>query len=64
MLKLEKIKEGQEEFLEIARLWTSVSDLFEKVGKAKDFTYIQQATDILKTIAIKEKNAMEILATI
>jgi len=64
LLKLDKLKSGHEAFVEIARLWTSVSDLFEKVSQTKDFKYIQQASDILKKIADKEKKTMAILATI
>lgn len=58
------MKIGYEAFVEIAELWTSISQLFEKVSQTKDFKYIQQASEILKTIADKEKRTMEILATI
>lgn len=64
LLKQDKLKIGHEVFAEIAVLWTSVSELFEKVSQTKDFKYIQQASDILKTISEKEKKIMEILATI
>lgn len=64
MLKIEKLKMGNEAFAEIADLWTSVSTLFDEVSKTKDIKYLQQASDILKTIADKEKKTMEMLATI
>lgn len=64
LLKFEKLKTGHDAFLEIADLWTSVSRLFEKVSQTKDFKYIQEASDILKTISDKEKKTMEMLATI
>ena len=64
LLKLDKLKTGYEAFVEIADLWTSVSQLFEKVSQTKDFKYIEQASEILKTISDKEKKTMEILATI
>ena len=64
LLQLDKLKTGYEAFVEIAALWSSVSDLFDKVSQTKDFKYIQQASDILKSISEKEKNAMELLATI
>jgi hypothetical protein len=64
LLKLDKLKTGYEAFIEIAQLWTSVSQLFEKVSETKDIKYIQQASEILKTISEKEKHTMEILATI
>ncbi len=64
LLKLDKLKTAHEAFREIALLWTSVSQLFEKAGQTKDIKYIHQASDILKTISDKEKKAMEVLATI
>ena len=64
LLKLDKLKSGHESFVEIAELWTSVSQLFEKVSQTKDLKHIQQASDILKTISGKEKKTMEILAMI
>ena len=63
-LKIEKLKNGYEAFAEVAKLWTTVSQLFEKVSETKDFKYIQQASEILKKISEKEKNIMEILITI
>jgi hypothetical protein len=64
LLRLDKLKAGHEAFVEIAELWTLVSQLFEKVSQTKDFKYIEQASDILKTISDKERKTMEILATI
>jgi hypothetical protein len=64
ILKLDKLKSGHEAFIKIAELWTSVSKLFEKVSQTKNIKYIQQASEILKTIADKEKRTMEILVTI
>lgn len=64
LLKLDKLKSGHEAFVEIAKLWTLGSQLFEKVSQTNDFKYIQQTSDILKTISEKEKKTMEILATI
>lgn len=61
LLKLDKLKTAHEAFVEIANLWTSISELFNNVSETKDFSYIRQASDILKTISTKEKNAMEIL---
>jgi hypothetical protein len=64
LLKLDKIKAGHEEFVEIAKLWSSVSQLFEKVSQTKDLKYILQASETLKIISEKEKKTMELLTTI
>ena len=64
LLKLDQLKKAHEAFTEIAELWTSVSQLFEKVSQTKDFKYVEQASDILKTLSDKEKKTMELLTTI
>ncbi|WGQ11180.1 BtrH N-terminal domain-containing protein [Pedobacter gandavensis] len=64
LLHLEQLKAGYEAFIEIASLWTFLSELFEKISQTKDIKYVQEASEILKIIAGKEKNAMEVLATI
>lgn len=64
LLKLSELKTSYEVFAEIAEHWTSVSQLFEKVSQTKDIIYIHKASDILKTIADKEKKTMELLAIV
>lgn len=64
LLKLDKIEIAYKAFIEIAKHWSTVSQIFEKVSQTKDFKYIQQASDILKTISEKEKKTMELLTTI
>lgn len=64
LLKLDQLKHGHKAFIEIAKLWKTVSELFEKVSETKDFQYILQASQILKMISEKEKKAMEILITL
>lgn len=64
LLKDDKLKIGYKSFVEIAALWNSVSGLFVKVSETKDFKYIQEASEILKSISAKEKSAMELLSTI
>ncbi|MGJ1418905.1 BtrH N-terminal domain-containing protein [Sphingobacterium spiritivorum] len=64
LLKIEKLNTGYESFTEIAELWTLISVLFDKVSQTEELSYILQASEILKTIADKEKKAMELLLTI
>lgn len=64
LLPLSSIKEGWESFADIARLWTTVAQLFEEAGETEDKKYVQQASDILKMLSEKERKAMERLATI
>ena len=61
ILKLEEIQESYEMFVDIARLWKSVSKLFIKAGDTKDIEYIYKASEILVEISDKEKKAMNIL---
>jgi len=64
LLKLDTLQEGYKEFIEIADLWTKVSNLFVKVSAKKEIKYIEQASEILKQLSSKEKEAMEKLARI
>lgn len=64
ILKLETLKQAHTEFIEIAHLWTEISNLFLQVSKTHDRKYIEQASEILKQLSIKEKYAMEILTKI
>lgn len=64
LLKLEPLKLGHQEFVEIADLWTKVSNLFVKASETKDIKYIEQASDLLKQLSTREQNAMEKLGEI
>jgi len=64
LLGFNELKLGYEEFIEIAKLWNNVSDLFEKISETQYFKYIQEASDIFKIISLKEKNVMEMLEKI
>ncbi|WP_278380510.1 BtrH N-terminal domain-containing protein [Chryseobacterium arthrosphaerae] len=64
LLQLDLLKTGYEAFKETAELWTSVAKLFEKVSETKELKYIRQASDLLKTISEKERDTMELLATL
>lgn len=64
IIKLNPLKHAHLEFFDIANMWTEVSNLFLQVSKTKDRKYIDQASDILKRIAAKEKGVMEVLVGI
>ena len=64
LLKLDKLKSAHEEFVGIAKAWTSVSNLFEQVSQTRDVKYIEQASGILKMLSAKERKAMEILLSL
>ena len=64
LLKLSELKTSYETFTEIAEHWTSVSQLFGKISQTKNIKYIHEVSEILKIIADKEKEAMELLATV
>ena len=64
LIKIDTLKSAHDAFIEIAELWCSVSSLFEKVSETKDVEYIEEASEILKTLSLKEKRAMEVLSSI
>ncbi|MCK5918316.1 MAG: BtrH N-terminal domain-containing protein [Cocleimonas sp.] len=49
------------EFIEIALLWTEVSELFDRASQSEDITYINKASDILVKISEMEVSAMRLL---
>lgn len=63
LLRLDQLKAGYEAFAAIASQWTSIAQLLEKLSETKDVQYIEQAAEMLKTISVQEKEAMELLAT-
>jgi Domain of unknown function (DUF4872)/Butirosin biosynthesis protein H, N-terminal len=64
LLQIDTLKQAHIDFVDIANLWTEISDLFVKVSKTKDKKYIEQASEILKQLSTKEKSAMDKLARI
>ena len=64
LLKIDTLKSAYDAFVEIAELWRSVSSLFEKVSETKDVESIEEASEILKTLSLKEKRVMEVLSSI
>jgi len=64
LLQFDKLKKAHMDFISIADQWTLTASLFDKVGKSKEIKYIDQTSEILKDISIKEKKVMEQLATI
>ncbi len=64
LLNFEPFEEAYVEFVDIARLWTEVSQLFIEISKTKDPIFLQNAVEKLELISDKEKNAMGKLSLI
>lgn len=64
LFHIEQLHEAHQEFVEIALLWKSVSDLFYQISETARVEYIQQASETLKILATKEKKVMERLGTL
>jgi len=62
LLQKDEVKKAYEAFVEIAKAWNRVSDLFLHAAETNEFRYIQEASEVLKAIAESEKNRMELLA--
>lgn len=57
----EDLKKSAAAFTEIASLWSAISALFSRVNNKGDFILIEEASEILQVISVKEKQAMELL---
>lgn len=62
LLQKEELKNAYVDFVEIAKAWNRVADLFLQAAKTNEFRYIQEASEVLKVIAESEKNTMGLLA--
>ena len=51
-------------FSEIASDWSDIISLFERVSETKKKSYVLDASEIMKSLARKEKEAMELLINI
>jgi hypothetical protein len=60
-LEISEIAKAYYIFSDIADQWTQIAYLFDKAGHTLDRKYINQASEILFSIAEEEKKAMEIL---
>ncbi len=58
------IDDAHEAFVGVARSWSDVIALFEKVASAGERKYVLQASDKLKALADDERRAMEILGRV
>jgi hypothetical protein len=59
--EIEDIGKAYSMFIEIAQLWKEISKLFLRTGESGDIKHIHQASAILKNLAGKEQEAMNIL---
>lgn len=59
ILKHNGLKSAYHDFQNIAKRWTSVSELFFNAGEHEDFRYIEEAATILLELSDLEKGAMQ-----
>lgn len=61
LLRWDYLKQVFNEFADIARQWTNVSNLLFQAGETQEMEYINEASDILMRLSDQERNAMEML---
>ena len=49
---------ASEEYTEIAELWEQVAHLFDKTGETEDISYVEQASELLIELSMKEQASM------
>jgi hypothetical protein len=64
LLGLEILGTAADEYSEIAKKWTTVSELFDLAGKSGDIQYINQASLSLISISEAEKKVMNLLGSL
>ncbi len=63
LLQLEGILECHKAYVEIAKMWTEVSELLHLAGDTENIVDIKKACKLLEIISNKEKQAMQLLET-
>ncbi len=58
------IGEAYAAFIDVAKSWSEVIALFEKVAQTGERTYVLQASQKLKALSLQEKSAVEILKAV
>ena len=61
LTRAENIKAAHNAFVNIAHDWSQVIALFEQVGATGDRTHVEQASELLKSLAKQEQAAMQLL---
>ncbi len=61
---IKAVGEAHEAFVTIARNWSEVIGLFEKVAETGDREYVLQASERLKSLSKEEKSAVQILEAV
>ena len=59
LLRLEGIREAHQDFVDIAKSWKHISELFYSVGETRDIKHVNQASEILLDLSVQERKAME-----
>lgn len=61
LLESKEIEESSDRFAEIAGLWKEVAVLFDRAGDTENIAHIEEASEILNELSVREKSAMELL---
>ena len=64
LLDIKAIQHAYNDFIEIAELWKTVSEMFYLAGENEDIKYVHRASELLVALSHKEKCAMEKLLKI
>jgi len=64
LLQKDELRNAYDAFVEIAKAWNRVADLFLQAAETNEFRYIQEASEVLKVIAENEMVAMQQLSAI
>jgi hypothetical protein len=59
LLQIEGINDAYRDFIEIAKHWKMVSDVFYKVGDTSDIACLNEASELLLILSEKERTAKE-----
>lgn len=64
IIGIEVLRLAGNAYADIAKKWSIVSDLFDKAGRSKERTFIEEAGRLLVDISMEEEKAMQNLSTL
>ena len=64
LLQLEGLQEAHGAFVEIAKQWQQVAELFFQAGETQQIEYIKQAAAVLANLSEQEREAMTLLQSV
>jgi len=59
LIESNELIKASDEYAGIAKLWKKVSDIFIQIGETEDLKYVNEASEVLVELSVREKETMQ-----